>query len=325
MWRTILALLFSTAVIAGPVPDGAIRVTGAGQTFEEAKKDAFRRAVEIAVGTTIVSNYATNGNVAVKNQILAYSSGYVTQYVVVSQEARGNGVGLVVDVWVASNRIAGRILSANSGERPLQGHAMVAQAKTWTDSRADADRVLLSTLADWPEKGYNVVTTSTKLVVDSRRKPLIEVGYRLNYNNSWVVAFKETMMAVGEQHKHGDRALVLFMDNPGAFLPSNRLTGVALNDMTTFGKIRMWLEGADPRLKATLWSGNLEVYSECISINKMALYNHRTHHDGVEAVKFFTAAETSGKVLLPLDISSATNNEPTEVKLEVVKKADCRN
>ena len=59
--------------------DDPIRTQGRGSTFEEAKNEAFRSAIEIKVGSAIVSEQETF-NDKVRDEIVNYSAGYVYKF-----------------------------------------------------------------------------------------------------------------------------------------------------------------------------------------------------------------------------------------------------
>ena len=64
--------------------DNYITVTGTGSTFERAKQDAFREAVQIKVGSAVVSERMSTVDSLVKDDIIVHSAGYVDDFKVLN-------------------------------------------------------------------------------------------------------------------------------------------------------------------------------------------------------------------------------------------------
>jgi hypothetical protein len=101
--------LLLTLCLVAPLAN-AIQVSGEGSTFEEAKLNAFKTAIEYEAGTVVVSERDNTNYKLVKNDILVYSSAYITNYKIINSFKSDNQYHVVVDVDVASNKIADRIL-----------------------------------------------------------------------------------------------------------------------------------------------------------------------------------------------------------------------
>ena len=66
--------------------DNYLRTSGVGNTYEEAKNNAFREAIEYQVGVVIASERESYNDKLIKNEILAYSSAFVDEYKIISQQ-----------------------------------------------------------------------------------------------------------------------------------------------------------------------------------------------------------------------------------------------
>ena len=62
-----------------------ITVSGYGNTFEDAERDALRTAVEKAVGTMVDSQTLVQNNQLVNDEIYTHSKGYITNYSVLEK------------------------------------------------------------------------------------------------------------------------------------------------------------------------------------------------------------------------------------------------
>jgi len=77
-----------------------VTVEGTGQTQEEALHDAFRNAVERAVGIMIDSTTVTQNYAVMKDEIYAKSQGFIRDYQILSQRQQGRQTILSVKVTV---------------------------------------------------------------------------------------------------------------------------------------------------------------------------------------------------------------------------------
>jgi len=79
-----------------------IQVEAQGVNDNEARHNGFVLAVDQAVGTLILSERESDKKQLIKNDVYNYSSGYVTDYKILSKSTRGNNSVLVMDVWVSN-------------------------------------------------------------------------------------------------------------------------------------------------------------------------------------------------------------------------------
>jgi hypothetical protein len=110
-----------TACASTSKSDNYFRATGIGNTYEEAKQNAFKEAIEYQVGVVIASERESYNDKLIKNEILAYSSAFVDEYKIISQQNIGNKIQLVVDVKLSLLRLSDRILSKGKDSKNLDG------------------------------------------------------------------------------------------------------------------------------------------------------------------------------------------------------------
>lgn len=285
-------------LILGVAHAHPIRSAGVGSTYEEAKQAAFRSAIEQEVGTVIVSNTEVAGNELIKNEILAYSSGYVNRYEVISNVSISGRVHLVLDVWVASSKISSRILSSNQGQQNFNGSSADATIQTWIDSKSRADKLLATVLADWPHRAFVVVVNSTILGFDQSRNPILIVNYSVEYNQRWLDAYREVLGATSDTlGRSMPESMVLFEDDPTALLARNRWRYWGFHDYSTLGRMRLFFELNEPLIKISLAGSGLW---GCVDLPKLLFYNSETHYNGVSAIKIHPRARWSGSSSLLL-------------------------
>ena len=101
-----------------------LRTVGTGKDFESAKNNAIVTAIEIYIGTVVVSEREVHNKKLLKDEILLYSSGYVNDYKIISQSQNDNHVQVVLDVSVNTNRISNRILGRVTDPQHIDGNKL---------------------------------------------------------------------------------------------------------------------------------------------------------------------------------------------------------
>ena len=95
------------------VENGYYRVLGTGKNFEEARLNGFQLAVEMAVGSIVVTEKQVTNNILIRDQIVRHSSGYVDDFKIIEQSGSNLRYTVVMDVKVKSSQIAEVILGSN--------------------------------------------------------------------------------------------------------------------------------------------------------------------------------------------------------------------
>jgi len=103
-YKTRLFQIFIASLLMALLPvlifAQTVTVEGTGQTQEEALHDAFRNAVERAVGVMVDSSTVVQNYAVVKDEIYANSQGFIRDYEILSQRQQGRQVVLSVKVTV---------------------------------------------------------------------------------------------------------------------------------------------------------------------------------------------------------------------------------
>lgn len=172
----IVAYLFCTLSFATDY----IRVVGVGGTFEDAKKQAFRKAIEFKVGVTVLSEVETQNYQRVRDEIYVYSDGYVDDYKVVSQRQTSQGILVEMDAKVSASKIKNRIIGTGKNTQEFAGDKHNAQAMTFIEQREQGDRLLEKVMRDFPSKAFTVGQSAPEIIIKEY------VNYiQIHYSLSW--------------------------------------------------------------------------------------------------------------------------------------------
>ena len=223
-----------TACVSTSKPDEYLRTTGIGSTYEEAKHNAFKEAIEYQVGVVIASERESYNEKLVKNEILAYSSAFVDEYKVISQQNIGNKTQVVVDVKLSLLRLSDRIISKGKDSKNIDGAKHDNQYKSFLENKQNGDRILASVLNDYPRRAYDIQQSEYVVKIDPNRNIEVNVPYIMQWNPNYVASFND--------------ATKLVADGNLSFLEKNRM-GYKYPGSVIIGKDRYYFNDVDTPLK----------------------------------------------------------------------------
>jgi hypothetical protein len=190
--------LVLTACASTTKSDNYFRYTGIGNTYEEAKHNAFKEAIEYQVGVVIASERESYNEKLVKNEILAYSSAFVDEYKIISQQNVGNKVQVVVDVKLSLLRLSDRILSKGKDSKNLDGAKHDNQYKSFLENKQNGDKILASVLNDYPRRAYDIKQSDYVVKIDAYRNLTLTIPYELSWNPNYIASFHDAIRLVSD-------------------------------------------------------------------------------------------------------------------------------
>ena len=232
----IVACLFISSVTQA----GYLTVTGSGSSFEEAKQQAFRKAIEFQVGANVLSDVETQQYKRIKDEIYVYSSGYVDDYKIITQEVNSNIVILLMEVLVSESKIKNRIISAGKSSVDFNNQQHSAQVSTYIQERLAGDRLLSKHLSGYPNRAYTIKQFPYTITINENRNPVLNIPYQLNWNYDYVKTLKEILNAT----QHGDNglfknsasAVVIMVKDPKDWLFGEKSV-YKFNDLNTVNQV----------------------------------------------------------------------------------------
>ena len=175
-----------------------IQVEAQGATDNDARRNGFVLAVDQAVGTLILSERESDKKQLIKNDVYNYSSGYVTDYKILSKSTRGSDSVLVMDVWVSHSAIANRILGRSDVAGQLNGPVASARVETLLTERAAGDQIVSRVLEDFPRRAFDITLGATVLRMDQHRQALVEIPFSLKWNYNYITSLHEVLQAASQ-------------------------------------------------------------------------------------------------------------------------------
>lgn len=172
-----------------------IRVIASGNTPDEAKRNGFRSAIEIVVGSVIVSEKEAYNDRLLKNQIIEHSAGYVDDFKIINKYPSGSGVTMVMDVTVKNSVIASKLLNRSEPSN-INGERLDVQYKTYMEERGTGDAFLHTVLKDYPSKALNVQQGKVEYMLNGDRGTVFVIPFAVRWNYNYVKALNEALSKV---------------------------------------------------------------------------------------------------------------------------------
>lgn len=180
-----------------------IEVEARAETFEQAKQEGFRLAVEHAVGSMILSETEVRNSRLTRNDIITYSSGFVDQFEIARKDSVHGGVIVNMKVWVAHSSIANRLLNQSASDGRVEGERVATQIDTITQSRQAGDRLLGAVLTDFPQRAFDIKLDKTKVHYTSQRTGQLYVGFYISWNRDYLNSLAEALKTINQRTKCG--------------------------------------------------------------------------------------------------------------------------
>ena len=188
-----------------------IRVQSKGSTETEARNEAFRLAVDQAVGSLLVSETKIQDGKVQSHETINYSSGYIHDFEYVNIHQDSTGFVLQVDVWVKKSKIAERISLKNQAEGELEGGRIAESFRSLNYEKQTGDKLLDVVINDYPHKSYDVNIVKLEYAYDNRRPTLI-VDFVTSWKKKYVTSLQEVLQNIGVEKTRLDNNFSVRID-----------------------------------------------------------------------------------------------------------------
>ena len=172
-----------------------VQVEATAENKEQARQESFRLAVEMAVGSLVVSELEVKNNELIRNDVFKYSAGFVDDFSIKSESLVGNKTRLVVDVWVSESKIADRLLNVSKADGTIDGSRSAAQINSLLIEKKAGDQLLDLVTRDFPKRAFDVKTNKAEIRIKERNaivKIRTQISWNKQYFESLAEAFERT-------------------------------------------------------------------------------------------------------------------------------------
>lgn len=180
-----------------------VRVQARGNTESEARQEAYKRAIEDAIGSLVLAESVVVDEQVKRREIIEYSSGYIDRSKILSQYHDGRHFVVDMDVWVKHSRIADRLLSKSESTTKIDGERLQTQIETLDRERQQGSRTISAVLADYPQKAYIIRSETIETRYHDRRAQ-IAVKFQLDLDPKYLRALWETLEKISQRSQAGD-------------------------------------------------------------------------------------------------------------------------
>ena len=304
----------------------ALQVSGQGATVEEAKQNAFRTAIEFASGAVVTSERESNNYKLVKDEILVYSAGYITDYKIINTIRSGNQVKVIVDVQVASSKLSDRILGVGKESKNFETDKHSSQYQTYLYGKSNGDKLLMQVLNDYPAKAYTITQGVHQFKVDAYRNGVIEIPLELKWNYNFITSFNEALNILQDgsngllQQSPGN--ITVMAKDPKDWVIGNKIN-YKFNDMITVTNIRNTLQHNQPRILLTIKDfSNKVFFKQCYVPDSIAGKKSAFYDAGTTVVVYGNQVEKN-KIELGLTNMNDVIKHIHSIELDVVTDDSC--
>lgn len=320
----VACLLFVGSAVAG---NNYIRVVSTAPTLEQAKELAFREAIQIRVGTIVLSERESSFENTLKDNVSVYSAGYVDDYKVISVVPKNYLVEVTVDVLVADSKLMNQKLSQGKDKKSFDGEKVVTTLNSFLYQKQKGDQLLQTVMGSYPKNAFVINQQPYVLSLDSYRNTILKIPYTIQWNNDFIVSMRE--------------AMGLLEDNtyrPGAMAPANIVitdknnsqgdkNWFKFNDMPILQNVKTELSGRkELRISMDLIDGNgKSLYKQCyapdsIANRKPVFYNMNDRR----GIFIFGNGIESGilNLQIPPEYTSVIQ-QTSKIELSVVSAGNC--
>lgn len=319
----IVACLFlSNIVFANPVT-----VTGLGKSFEEAKQQAFRKAIEFQLGATVLSDIETRNFTRVKDEIYVYSAGYVDDYTIIKHEVYNQVISLTMHVTVSESKIRNRIISVGKSNIEFDNQRHTTQISTYLQERISGDNLLIKHLEGYPTKALNIKHLPYKISIDERRNAFLNIPYEINWNFDYVKTLREILTVIQDKDnglfKNNASGIIIMVKDPKDWLIGSK-TIHKFDDLQKVNLLHNHIQGSNEariivRLKDMY---NNDLYGVCYA-PRFISGGEAFYNTGELRVKqIYGNAKEQGEIRLPVNFTIL--DKTSKIELSIDADFNCR-
>jgi hypothetical protein len=178
-----------------------IRIEASATNAELAKQEALRLAVNQAVGTLVLAEIQIQNQELIRQDLTLYSSGYVEEFKILSEEKVGDQTRLVIDVWVAESKIANRLFALSKVKGAIDGSQAATQYQSMLEERNQGDRVIQLVANDFPQKAFAIQMGKLSWRMNGRDAEIL-VPVEMAWNKDYMQAMYDALV----QTRNGSQA-----------------------------------------------------------------------------------------------------------------------
>jgi hypothetical protein len=302
-----------------------LQVRAQGRDEKHARDQAFRLAVEQAIGALVLAETEVRRGNVDRNDIISYSSGFVHDFRILERREVNGAQEIVVDVWVTRSHLADRLLSTSRTDAVVEGSRVSQQIQSFQHSRDQGDRVLTTVLADFPRRAFDIKLGRTQVLVNEYRQPVLSIWMDITWSQTYLKSLDEAVSRISHA-PHCDSWVARQSNECRAKGRAKVLNHTGFFDDQIVGNLLHNHMGIDPpRLYLRVLDRNgTVVYTDCITplgIDPYEHYSHYFYQVSGRGLGVDPHAKRSGDVRI--DLARLNPRDLDRLEAEMVRRSQC--
>lgn len=193
-------MLMTSACLSQAASLGPFVVGGSGSNCEAAKKVAFVRAIEYAVGSSIITEKQSVNDNLTRDDLLTHSAGFIRDnYEILSSIQNGSNCEVKVRVYVDPSMINDHILHTAKDSKNINGNKVGERVQSYMDMQNSGDALLNNVLKDYPYKAYDLKQGHMNVQVDYTRNVSLRIPFTVTMNQKYLEALQGVLGQVKDK------------------------------------------------------------------------------------------------------------------------------
>lgn len=298
-----------------------LRVQAAGRDEEDARNQAFRLAVNQAVGSLLVSETEVRNQNLVRHEIINYSSGYVHDFKILKRYNDGRDIVIEIDVWVRKSQLADRLLNKSVDAGAVEGGRISQQIASIQRERETGDRLLSTVLADFPQRSFDISVLPTQVIYDQNRRAVLQVPFQLAWNQLYVTSLEESIKAINQRKDCGN-----WFSNCqyNTMIRAGNVSGY-FDDRVAYDMMHREIIISRPSVLLSIRDTMGQVrYKKCHSIPALDQVEYSPfHYASAGAGKFAVNSYTNKRFDIFVPLSTLPTQQLDRAEITIVRARDC--
>lgn len=299
-----------------------VQVQAHGRDETDAREQAFRLAVNQAVGSLLLSHREVRDDAVKRNEIINYSSGYVHDFKILERQSASSGTTIKIDVWVRRSGIADRLLNESRDAGRVEGGRISEQIASIQRERQTSDRVVSAVAQDFPQRAFDVSLSATRVTMDDRRQAVLHVPFSVAWNSVYVRSMAEAVTAINQRP---DCLRWLANCYTTGMVHVGRQASAYFDDRVVFDMLHQELVISRPTIRMTVQdTGGAALITRCFSVSELDHSNYAPWYFVDVGPGYVTLnTHSSKRYEIALELGGLPVKNMDRVDIRIVRGSQC--
>ncbi|MGA1341692.1 MAG: hypothetical protein ACO33A_01400 [Hyphomonas sp.] len=201
---TLVGAFLAVILMTGLTPvavaqnDTTLRITGQGETSYEARQDAIRQALQIAVDQLVVSQQVVENDRLTLDRISSTMNGFVSGFMPIRSFSENGSVFIEADIIVSQSRIENFIGLTNGARTEVNSDNILASMQAERLARTARAEMVAALFRDFPARALEAGPVSFSL--NQVDPSLVDFSTEVRWAPGFLRSLEEGLNALGARH-----------------------------------------------------------------------------------------------------------------------------